>query len=41
MGLFDFFRRKPKLSKEQSEVMDKMAELLFGGKEQIDRNSVV
>ena len=35
MGLFDFFRRKPKLSKEQSEVMDKMAELLFGGKEQM------
>ena len=35
MGLFDFFRRKPRLSKEQSEAMDKMAELLFGGKEQM------
>ena len=30
MGLFDFFKKKPRLSKEQNDLMDKVAEMLFG-----------
>ena len=35
MGLFDFFKKKPHLSKEQNELMDKVAEMLFGGLNQM------
>ncbi len=35
MGIFHFFRRKPKLSESQNALMDKMAVLLFGGLEQM------
>ena len=35
MGLFDFFRKKPRLSKEKNELMDKVAEMLFGSLDQM------
>lgn len=35
MGLFDFFKKKPRLSKEQNELMDKVAEMLFGSLDQM------
>lgn len=35
MGLFNFFRKKPRLSEEQNQLMDKLSEMQFGGKEQM------
>ena len=35
MGLFDFFKKKPRLSKEQNDLMDKVAEMLFGSLDQM------
>lgn len=35
MGLFHFFKKKTRLSKEQNELMDKVAEMLFGGLNQM------